>query len=140
MSTTRSKRGASSKPGDHSVGYGRPPAEHQFKPGQSGNPRGRPKGAKNESTLLYDLLHRKVEIRNGRRTRKITVLEVILWSITESALKDDTKSAGFLLNRYNTLVTGETHGHEITEDDDRDILEDFARRLLADQRTKADKP
>src|SRR2546423_2320441 len=60
------------------VGYGSPPQAHQFKPGQSGNPRGRPKGAKNEATILRELLNRKIQIREGGRTRKITVLEAIL--------------------------------------------------------------
>ena len=72
---------------DHDVGYGKPPRQHQFRPGQSGNPRGRAKGVKNESTLLHDLLHRKVEIREGGRTRKIIVFEAILLRFTESALK-----------------------------------------------------
>ena len=34
--------------GDHEVGYGKPPKGGQFKPGKSGNPSGRPKGAKNK--------------------------------------------------------------------------------------------
>jgi hypothetical protein len=34
------------------VGYCRPPREHQFKPGQSGNPRGRPKGSRNRATII----------------------------------------------------------------------------------------
>ena len=33
-------------PRDYEVGYGKPPKEHRFKKGQSGNPRGRPKDAK----------------------------------------------------------------------------------------------
>jgi Family of unknown function (DUF5681) len=45
------------------TGYGRPPIEHRFKPGQSGNPRGRPKGKKNEATILHELLNRKITVR-----------------------------------------------------------------------------
>jgi Family of unknown function (DUF5681) len=43
--------------------YGRPPIEHRFKPGQRGNPRGRPKGRKNEATILHELLNRKIIVR-----------------------------------------------------------------------------
>jgi Family of unknown function (DUF5681) len=31
---------------DHQMGYGKPPRHSQFVKGQSGNPRGRPPGAK----------------------------------------------------------------------------------------------
>lgn len=35
------------KPERYEVGYGKPPSATRFKPGQSGNPHGRPKGSKN---------------------------------------------------------------------------------------------
>src|SRR5437016_1532189 len=44
---------------DREVGYGRLPRARQFKPGHSGNPKGRPKGAKNESIILRDIFERK---------------------------------------------------------------------------------
>lgn len=115
------------------VGYGKPPRAHQFKPGQSGNPRGRPKGARSESTILHDLLHRKIEIRDGGRLRKITVLEAILLRFTEDSLKGNTKSAALLLSRYGAMVSGETPISD-TSEEDREILEAFAQRLEA-QRT-----
>jgi hypothetical protein len=34
------------------VGPGKPPKEHQFKPGQSGNPKGRPPGRKRKKTSV----------------------------------------------------------------------------------------
>lgn len=117
------------------VGYGKPPREHQFKPGQSGNPRGRRKGAKNESTILHELLHRKVTLREGGRARRITVLEAMLTRFAEDSLKGNTKSAAFLLNRYGSMVSGEIEKTDLDEDE-RDILEGYAQRILEQYKGK----
>lgn len=37
------------------IGYCQPPAKYRFKPGQSGNPNGRPKGSKNLSSIVREL-------------------------------------------------------------------------------------
>jgi Family of unknown function (DUF5681) len=113
---------------DEDVGYGRPPTTHQFKPGRSGNPKGRPKGAKNESTILREIFERKIESRSAGRSHKITVLEGILLRITEDSLKGNTKSATFLLNRYAAMVSGELQRQDLS-DDDRQVLEAFAQRI-----------
>jgi hypothetical protein len=109
------------------VGYGKPPREHRFKPGKSGNPKGRPKGAKNESTILRDILTRKITNRSGGRVRKISVLEGIHLRIADDALKGNTKSAAFILNRHAALVSGELQPQDLG-DDDREVLEAFAQR------------
>src|SRR3984893_9565834 len=55
---------------DYEVGYGKPPRDTRFKRGQSGNPRGRPSGAKNLSTLLNEALNELVVVtENGGRKR-----------------------------------------------------------------------
>jgi uncharacterized protein DUF5681 len=115
---------------DTQSGYGKPPREHQFKPGKSGNPKGRPKGAKNESTILREILTRKIENRSGGRVRKISVLEGILLRITDDSLKGSIKSATFVLNRYAALVSGELQPQDLGEDD-QEVLEAFVRRRKA---------
>jgi hypothetical protein len=114
---------------DYETGYGKPPRAHQFKSGRSGNPKGRPKGSKNESTILKEVLNEKISLRqpNGR-TRKIPVLEGIHRKQAEFALKGNTKSAAFILNRYAALVSGELQPEDLSEDD-RAVLDAFARRL-----------
>lgn len=39
------------QPADYETGYGKPPKARQWRPGQSGNPNGRPKGSRNKPTL-----------------------------------------------------------------------------------------
>jgi len=116
----------SSKSGE--VGYCRPPRQHEWKPGQSGNPGGRAKGSKNESTILREILARKIESRSAGKSRKISVVEGILLRITEDALKGNTKSATFLLNRYAAMVSGELRNEDLNAND-REVLEAFAERL-----------
>ena len=115
---------------DGEVGYRRPPQSYQFKAGQSGNPKGRPKGAKGEATILRELLNRKITVREGGKSRKVTVLEAILTRIAEDSLKGNVKSAAFVLNRYGAMVSGEA-GPTGLSDDDQEILEAYAQRLLA---------
>src|SRR5690242_8379860 len=76
-----------------SVGYGRPPVNRQFRPGQSGNPKGRPKGQKNFATMLGETLYKKIPVRdkNGRRrwfTRQQAMCEVMI----NRALSGDAKA------------------------------------------------
>jgi hypothetical protein len=119
------------KPAGDEVGYGRPPAAHRFKPGHSGNPRGRPKAAKNEATILRNLLNRKIDVRQGGTARKITVFEAILLRITEDALKGNTKSAAFLFNRCAGTEADAQPDDDLSADDD-EVLAGYARRLKAE--------
>jgi len=118
------------------VGYGRPPQEHQFRPGQSGNPRGRRKGLKNEATILRELLNRKIAVRQGGTARKITVLEAILLRFAEDALKGNIKTAGFLFNRYAASQDDAPGLNDTITDEDRQVLETFVRQFDAQHRSR----
>ncbi|MBN9437466.1 DUF5681 domain-containing protein [Bosea sp. (in: a-proteobacteria)] len=63
-------------PKGYEVGHGRPPVATRFKPGQSGNPKGRPKASKNLSTLAREKLQAKVSVRENGRERRMSKAEI----------------------------------------------------------------
>ncbi|MDQ6732297.1 MAG: DUF5681 domain-containing protein, partial [Actinomycetota bacterium] len=73
-----------------SVGRGRPPVHSQFKPGQSGNPPGRPKGSKNFITLLYQEAAEQVTIPDRGRSRKLRVCQL-------STARSERRSLGLMV-------------------------------------------
>lgn len=81
-----------SKEKDYKVGYGKPPAEHQFKPGDRGNPKGRPKGSLNLATRLKRAARAKVTVTiNGRRIT-IDKIDAALTQLMNQAASGDLRA------------------------------------------------
>ena len=75
------------------VGYGRPPVHTRFKPGRSGNPKGRPHNSRNLRTIIQDALTTRIVLRQGQGKRSISKLEGIVLRQIEGALKGNEKQA-----------------------------------------------
>src|SRR5258708_10825008 len=74
------------------VGYGEPPKHTQFKPGKSGNPKGRPKGRKNIKTEVLEKLNATVTVNKNGRLIKISTLRAVLEVLGAKALQTDQRA------------------------------------------------
>jgi hypothetical protein len=99
------KNPAKGRASSYKVGKGRPPAATRWKPGQSGNPRGRPRGSKNLETILSEALNEKIRVQEKGRSRSMTAREVIGKRIVHAAMKGDLKSINLLLT-HDSKVSG----------------------------------
>ena len=87
----------SDKKRDYAVGYGKPPRHTRFEKGRSGNPKGRPSGAKNLSTLFIEALNETVIVAENGGRRKISKRQAIVKQIVNKAAKGDWRCTKLLL-------------------------------------------
>lgn len=103
--TTDRSRDRPAVPADaNTVGYGKPPKAHRFKKGQSGNPKGRPKGAKGLKTIARKLLTEKVSVRTGNGLKRMNKMEAMLHKLAEQAFAGNLRAITLLLNLYQESV------------------------------------
>jgi len=116
----------------YEVGYGKPPKHTRFQPGQSGNPRGRPKGTKNLKTDLMEELSEKIVIREGDRSQKVSKQRAFVKTLVARTLKGDARSATLLTSMMMRLLDTGEGAPDIEDalvDDELEILEAFADRV-----------
>jgi hypothetical protein len=82
---------------DYEVGYAKPPLHTRFKPGQSGNPAGRPKGAGNLETALAAELRQLIVVKEGGVAKRMTKLDALVKRWVEAALRGDVRAMNALV-------------------------------------------
>jgi len=82
---------------DYEVGYARPPRHSRFVKGQSGNPRGRPRGAENIKTLLDEALNELVVVTDHGGRRKVSKRKAFITQIVNGGAKGNFRAVPILL-------------------------------------------
>ncbi len=109
----------------YEVGYGKPPVATRFKPGVSGNPRGRPKGAKTVRSfrhedrlkrIIRDEAARQVEVREGDRLIRMPVMQAVVGRLAVAAAQGKPREQKLFLELAATVEAADAAEH-------RDLLE-----------------
>src|SRR6267154_1850544 len=87
----------------YEVGYRKPPGHTRFKKGRSGNPKGRPAGAKNLSTLLSEALNEPVVVTENGGHRKITKRQAIIKQLVNQSATADWRAVKILLDMLRDI-------------------------------------
>jgi len=116
--------GDKKKPGgDYEVGYGKPPKHTQFKPGETGNPRGRRKKDKDLNRLIQAELDTTIPVQEAGREKRITKREAIVKQLINRAIKGDPKATHFVLGHLEK--NREVEPFTPTDTDDAALLAAF---------------
>ena len=131
------------EPPEYEVGYGKPPKDTQFRKGQSGNPKGRPKGSKNFVTLVHEALDQPIVVREDGRSRKVSARAAIAKRLVHGGLAGNPRSIdqlfeipGFLGTSDGTASIPDSKREPLTIGD-RSILERFKQRAIEEHKLSA---
>ena len=105
------------KPEPKSDSYRNPPEHSRFKPGQSGNPLGRPKKRKSVADELNEELNVVIPVREGTRTIEMTKARAIARELLRLAMGGDLRAATIVVSCAGRLSNSDEPIQETTPDD-----------------------
>lgn len=108
----------------YDVGYGKPPERSRFKPGQSGNPRGKKKGAKSYKSVVKSALNEKITVRTPRGPRKMTKLQAMFQTVLNNALKGDPKAVDQVLRTAREVGMADEIAETLSAANVRELAEE----------------
>ncbi|MCF1709467.1 DUF5681 domain-containing protein [Tabrizicola sp. J26] len=106
---------------DYEVGYARPPRNTQFQKGKSGNPRGRPKGARNRlpalneermKAIILEEAYRTITVRDGLRNVTVPIARAVLRSLAVNAVKGQHRAQRLFAELLSGVETSNKALHD----------------------------
>jgi len=114
----------------YAVGKSKPPLHSRFKPGQSGNPKGRPKGKRNLRSELLEELSGTITIKENGRPVTVSKAHAIMKAMMSKAAAGDARTAQYLIDMALKLDTPEENSTTEAAPDDEAILAAYRDRIM----------
>jgi len=116
------------------IGYGKPPLHSRFRPGQSGNPKGRPRHSRNLKNVVSDAMRQPVVIVENGRRRTVPARDAIVKREVQQALQGDQKSIAKVLELDIRFMDEEAGPMQLPVDPEKDaeIVQDFLSKRSGD--------
>lgn len=115
MSDENKNDPSSKNEGSYEVGYGKPPKQHRFTKGNSGNKAGRPKGRKFEELLVLKLLDAPITmVENGKR-KKVTKETALIARVLNGAINGKSSDMKNLLDYMKMVKAAEARARQIAQ-------------------------
>lgn len=117
--------------GTRDCGYGKPPQHTRFTKGQSGNPKGRPKGSQNLATMLAKAGRQRIRVTENGRSRYISKFEASMLQLMNKAVSGDLKAIRELLCWIKSLENSEQTAPASAEphENDKAVMASMLERI-----------
>ena len=125
--------------GDIVITKAKPPKSTQFEKGTSGNPKGRPKGAKSIGATLAKMGRQRIKITSNGQTRMVTMLEAMVMQLINQAAGGNLKAIREMLAAHRLFVEPEQAPEAAAADlreCDEVVIKNLQRRMQAFNKTE----
>ena len=121
------------------TGYGKPPQHTRFRKGVSGNPKGRPKGSLNVSTVLWRQLRTKIEVEENGARKVMTKPEASMMRLVNKTANGDLVALRYLTSLVTSLPTEtqETKSKEELSETDQKLMTRVLEKLQQSEKGRA---
>jgi len=100
-----------------------PPKKNRFKKGQSGNPKGRPKGVLNRKTIIRKFLEAEEEVKNpiNKEKEKLSQAEIMTLSMIKQARGGNVRAFELLFDSAFGKIPDVIHNEKKINLSDKEI-------------------